>query len=80
MVEILKHIHHRPKLLILDEALERLSTPALNKMLAILADLRRAGTSILVITHRIDDIYHLADRVSILKNGEILLTDEIQEY
>ena len=78
VVEILKHIHHRPKLLILDEALERLSTPALNKMLAILADLRRAGTSILVITHRIDDIYHLADRVSILKNGEILLTDEIK--
>lgn len=78
VVEILKHIHRRPKLLILDEALERLSTPALNKMLAILADLRRAGTSILVITHRIDDIYHLADRVSILKNGEILLTDEIR--
>ncbi len=78
VVEILKHIHHYPKLLILDEALERLSAPVLNKVLNMLTELRRAGTSILVITHRIDDIYHLADRVSILKNGEILLTDHIK--
>ena len=32
----------------------------------------------LFITHKIDDIYHFADRVSILKNGEILVTDDMQ--
>lgn len=78
LVEILKHIYHHPRLLILDEVLERLSSPTLHKIIGILMQLKQAGMSILFITHRIDDIYNLADRVSILKNGEVLLSDEVR--
>ena len=77
-IDILKHLYARPKLLILDEALEKLSSDALNKTLDMLMSFKQAGMSILFITHRIDDIYNLADRVSILKHGEILLTDEVR--
>lgn len=77
-VEILKHVYPQPKLLILDETLEKLTAPAFNKIVHILTLLKREGASILLITHRIDDIYNLADRVSIIKNGEILLTDEVK--
>ena len=69
LVEILKNIYHRPKLLILDEVLERLSPTVLHKILTILMELKQQGMSILFITHKIDDIYNFADRVSILKNG-----------
>jgi len=78
VIEILKHLTPQPRLLILDEALERLSAPALHKILAILQHLKESGTSIVFITHRIDDIYAFADRVSIIKNGEVLLTDEVR--
>ncbi len=78
VIEILRHLTPQPKLLILDEALERLSAPALCKILAILQNLKASGTSIVVITHRIDDIYTFADRVSIIKNGEVLLTDDVK--
>jgi signal transduction histidine kinase/ABC-type branched-subunit amino acid transport system ATPase component len=78
LIDILKHLHTNPRLLILDESLEKLSSASLNKMLNILMDLKQAGMSILLITHRIDDIYHLADRVSIIRNGEILVTDEVK--
>lgn len=77
-VDILKHLYSRPRLLILDESLEKLSSEALKKILAILMELKRHGMSILFITHRIDDIYNFADRVSIIKHGEVLLTDEVQ--
>jgi signal transduction histidine kinase/ABC-type branched-subunit amino acid transport system ATPase component len=77
-IDILKHIYPRPRLLILDEALEKLVSANFDKIISILRELKRQGTSILLITHRIDDIYNLADRVSIIKNGEILLTDEIK--
>ncbi|MFO7570404.1 MAG: ATP-binding cassette domain-containing protein, partial [Smithellaceae bacterium] len=77
-VDILKHIYPKPRLLILDEALEKLTAPAFNKVVQILTALKHEGTSILLITHRIDDIYSLADRVSIIKNGEILLTDAVK--
>ena len=36
--------------------------------------LKDRGTSVLLITHRIDDIYELADWVSVMKNGEIITT------
>jgi len=77
LVDILKHIYVQPRLLILDEALEKLPADSFGKVVNILMNLKRAGTSILLITHKIDDIYDLADKVSILKNGEILLTDDV---
>jgi ABC-type multidrug transport system ATPase subunit/two-component sensor histidine kinase len=78
VVDILKHVSTQPRLLILDEALEKLSSASLSNMIDILMKLKQAGMSILFITHRIDDIYQLADRVSIIKNGQILLTDEVK--
>ena len=78
VVDILKHIHTEPKLLILDEALEKLASSALTKILDILTDLKREGMSILFITHRIDDMYSFADRVSVIKNGEVILMDDVK--
>jgi ABC-type sugar transport system ATPase subunit len=78
LVDILKHLFNKPRLLILDEALQKLTAPVLNKMIQILKDLKRAGMSIIFVTHRIDDIYNFADKVSIIKNGEILITDSVK--
>ncbi len=76
-IDILKHIYPHPRLLILDEALEKLTASHFHTTVTILQQLKQAGTSILLITHRIDDIYNLADRVSIIKNGEVLVTDDV---
>jgi len=40
--------------------------------------LKASGASILLITHRIDEVFDLADRVSVVKNGEILITDHVR--
>ncbi len=77
LIYILRSIFRSPRLLILDEALEKLESTAFESILSILMDLKARGTSIILITHKIDDIYTFADRVSIVKNGRILLTDEI---
>ncbi len=79
LIDILKHLYIRPKLLILDEALEKLSSVSLKKMITLLMDLKKKGMSLIMITHRLDDIYNLADQVSILRNGEVLLTDDVQK-
>jgi PAS domain S-box-containing protein len=77
LLDILKHIANRPRLLILDEALQKLSAVNLSKIIAILSRLKSSGASIIFVTHRIDDIYHFADKVTILKNGETLITDSV---
>ena len=77
LVATLAALQKRPRLLILDEALEKLSSPNLHKVLRLLDQRKAEGMAVLFITHRIDDVYAVADRVSILKNGEILVTDEV---
>ena len=78
LVDILKHLFPNPKLLILDEALEKLSSETLRKILTILNNLKSSGLSILYITHRIDDIYNFADKVTIIRDGEFLITDSVE--
>jgi signal transduction histidine kinase/ABC-type branched-subunit amino acid transport system ATPase component len=77
LISILAALQKRPKLLILDEALEKLSSTNLPKVVRVLDTMRSEGMSILFITHRIEDVYDFADRVSIVKNGEILVTDDV---
>ncbi len=79
LISILAALQKRPKLLILDEALEKLSSTDFPRVLRELNERKREGMAILLITHRIDDVYDIADRVSIVKNGEILVTDDVGE-
>ncbi len=76
-VYILRSIYRKPELLILDEALAKLAKPDLERIIDLLIQLKKEGMSMLCITNRIDDIYNFADKVTIIKNGEILLTDSV---
>jgi signal transduction histidine kinase/ABC-type branched-subunit amino acid transport system ATPase component len=77
LISILAALQKKPRLLILDETLEKLSSTDLPRILRALNEMKRDGMAILFITHRIDDVYDMADRVSIVKNGEILVTDDV---
>jgi ABC-type multidrug transport system ATPase subunit/signal transduction histidine kinase len=77
LVDILQHVYPWPRLLILDEALEKLSSDAFAKVTAILKSLSQSGTSIILITHHIDDISKLADSICILKNGRVLISEKV---
>ena len=77
VIHILRSIYRKPDLLILDAVLAKLAATHLEKILDILDGLKKKGGSILCITHSIDDIYSLADKVTILRNGEIILTDSV---
>jgi len=78
-LSIIRNLYTPPALLILDEALEKLSATGLEQVVDSLMKLRESGTSILFITHRIDDLYNIADRVSVIRKGEVLLSEDIQE-
>ena len=75
VVDILRNLYMKPDVLILDEALERLSTDSYDLILPLLKKIRNSGTAIITITHKIDDVYNFADMVTVIKNGELLLTD-----
>jgi len=78
LIDIIKHLYAKPHLLILDETLGQLSNENRQKVITILNDCKAQGLSILFITHRIDDIYNFADRVTIIRDGQKLITDSVE--
>jgi PAS domain S-box-containing protein len=77
LVDILRHLRSNPRLLILDESLERLTAADYTSVRDALRRLTAEGSSVLFITHRIEDIYELAHRVTIIREGKRLITDEV---
>jgi ribose transport system ATP-binding protein len=70
MVEILKALSMDAKLIIMDEPTASLSAAETDKLYETIDALRKKGTSILYISHRLEEIYRLADRLTVMRDGE----------
>ncbi len=74
MVEIAKAVAERPRILILDEPSAVLSQEELNRLFALMRKLKEESTLILYISHRLDEVFEVADRITVLKDGELVGT------
>jgi len=79
MVEIAKAVAERPRILILDEPSAVLSQEELNRLFALMRKLKDESTLILYISHRLDEIFEVVDRITVLKDGELVGTVSPQE-
>ncbi|MBI9108824.1 MAG: ATP-binding cassette domain-containing protein [Spirochaetales bacterium] len=76
-VEIIRQVEKAPEVLVLDEVFIRLGTEYSRIFTGILIRLKRKGTAIVFITHDIEKLYTFAEKVSILKNTEILYSGNV---
>ena len=74
MVEIAKAISRNSKLLILDEPTATLTQLEVDELFAIMNDLRAKGIGMIYISHRMDEITRISDRVSVMRDGEYIGT------
>jgi ABC-type sugar transport system ATPase subunit len=58
------------KVIIMDEPTAALSVAAIGKVLELIRELRRQGASVIIISHRLEDIFDAADRVVVLRHGK----------
>jgi ribose transport system ATP-binding protein len=79
MVEIAKAVAERPRILILDEPSAVLSQEELKRLFALIQTLKVESTLILYISHRLDEVFEVADRITVLKDGELVGTVPSQE-
>ena len=88
MVEIAKAVSQNAKLLIMDEPSAPLTSAEVDAMFAIVDQLKENGVSIIYISHRLDEIFRLSDRITILRDGQYVTTlntnetnkDELVKY
>jgi general nucleoside transport system ATP-binding protein len=81
-VEILKLLYRHARLLILDEPTAVLTTHEKDQLFAVLRSLRAQGRSIIIVTHKLQEILELADRVTVMRDGHVVgavLTRETTE-
>ncbi len=79
MLEIAKAFALKPKLLILDEATASLHSDEVDILFEALKRLKAEGTSIIVVTHRMSEIFRICDSCTILKSGETVAEGSIDQ-
>lgn len=79
MVEIAKALSVQTKLLIMDEPTSSLSSKEVKELLRTIKELKQNGIAVIFISHRLDEIMEVCDRVTVMRDGKIVKTLPIQE-
>jgi ABC-type sugar transport system ATPase subunit len=66
-----------PGVLVLDEPTAVLPPHEVAQLFQMIGEVRRTGASVLYVSHRIDEIFQLADRVTVLRGGRVVVTEEV---
>jgi D-xylose transport system ATP-binding protein len=74
LVEIVKALGKNSKVLILDEPTAALSEHEVQILLDILRDLRRRGIACIYISHKLEEVFAIADRITVLRDGKSIVT------
>ena len=72
IVELARALEQRAKILILDEPTSALSNAEAESLFAVIAELKRAGVTIIYISHRLNELLHLGDYFTVLRSGRVV--------
>ncbi len=75
-LEIIKVLYYGAKVIILDEPTAVLTVQEIQKLFAVLRRMKEQGHSIIIITHKLNEVMDISDRVAILRKGEYITTVE----
>ena len=79
MVEIAKAISYNAKVIVLDEPTSSLMAQEVEKLFQMMRNLREQGISLIYISHKMDEIFEICDEVSVLRDGNLVMTKPTSE-
>ena len=79
LVDIAKALSYEPDILIMDEPTSSLSINEIQMLFNIMRDLKEKGVAILFITHKLDEVFEVADRLSVYRDGVFIGTGLIKD-
>lgn len=79
LIEIAKAVSRNSKILILDEPTAPLTDAETQILFKLIRKLREKGTAIIYISHRLSEVFELADRVAILRDGNMISTHKVSD-
>jgi inositol transport system ATP-binding protein len=79
LVEIAKAISFRSKIIIMDEPTSAITDREVVKLFELIAKLKERGVSIVYISHKMDEVFKISDRITILRDGQYIATAEAKD-
>jgi len=79
LVEIAKALAIEAKVVIMDEPTASLSGEEVGALFALIEQLRGQGIAVIYVTHRLDEVFRLADRVTVMRDGKLVKTSATAE-
>ena len=80
MVEIAKALSVHAKILIMDEPTSALSSKEIDELFRLVDQLRSEGCGIVYISHRMEELSHVANRVTVMRDGEFIMEGNFADY
>lgn len=74
LIEIAKAVSLEAEILIMDEPTSALTEAEVDRLYRVIARLRKRGVTILYISHKMDEVFRLADRITVLRDGRLVKT------
>ena len=78
MIEIIKAVSRQARLIIMDEPTSALSEGEVRTLFRSIEQLRKSGVPIIYISHRMEEIFSMTDRVTVLRDGQYIGTEPIE--
>ena len=79
IIEIVKAVSRNSKVLIMDEPSAPLTNREIDAMFAIVRKLKEKGVTVIYISHRLEEIFTICDRVSVMRDGKYIITKETKD-
>ena len=79
MVEVAKALSVEAQLLIMDEPTSALTSSELDNLFSVIRRLKKKGVAIIFISHRMQEIFEIGDRVTVLRDGNYVSTQPVRE-
>lgn len=77
IVEIIKAMSKNAKVMILDEPTATLSTKEVSRLFDMVRELKKQGVAFIIVSHKINEIYEISDRITVFRDGELVLANAI---
>jgi simple sugar transport system ATP-binding protein len=80
LVAIARALCHRSTVIIMDEPTSALTRREVRNLFQIVQAVRQTGVTFIFVTHKLEEIYEICDRVTVLRNGEVVANGAISEF
>ena len=79
LLAIARALIQKPKVLVLDEPTASLTAQDVSRLFEVLQELKKVGVGIIYVSHRLDEVYEIADRSVIMRNGRVVADRQVSD-